>query len=81
MERRDNVYPFRAGITQQEFDRKVAKQKAMRELHVMRRRWLLWTPLLLIGAGLLVWQVVTWNPSYWLVALGIALCLPWIGDV
>lgn len=49
-------------------------------VHVQRRCWLLWTPLALIGLAILAWQITTWEPSWVLIALGIALTIPRVAD-
>lgn len=50
-------------------------------VHVQRRRWILWGPLVVLGVGILYWQVTTWSPSLLWILVGICLCLPWVGDV
>lgn len=51
------------------------------DMYVQRRRWLLWTPLALVGAVLVIWQVTSWEPTPVLLYAGIAMLLPWVVDV
>lgn len=54
--------------------------EARRRMHAARRRFWLWWPLAIAGAGLLVSQVTSDLPVPALVIVGILMCLPVIVD-
>jgi hypothetical protein len=64
------------GLLERKFERELAR----RDMYIRRRRALLWTPLALVGAALLVWQVTSDMPIPLLVYVGMLLCLPWVVD-
>lgn len=49
-------------------------------VHAQRRRWLLWFPLMMLGMGILTWQITSASPIYVLVGAGILCVLPWVVD-
>jgi hypothetical protein len=62
-------------------EREHERKERARLVRVKRRRWLLWTPLALVGAVLLVWQLTSDMPIPLLVYVGIVMLLPTVVDV